>query len=60
MTEALNENDKSELERRRMAEAVAKSVEETLKKRYTWLAIVVSFLLGVYVFRDNWTNSGKN
>jgi hypothetical protein len=46
MTESLNENDKSELERRRMAEAVTKSVEETLKKRYTWLAIVVSFLLG--------------
>lgn len=42
----LDENDKSELERRRMAEAVTRSVEETLKKRYTWLAIVVSFLLG--------------
>lgn len=46
MNEPLSEHEKSELERRRMAEAVAKSVEETLKKRYTWLAIVVSFLLG--------------
>ncbi len=46
MTEPLDENDRSELERRRMTEAVARSVEETLKKRYTWLAIVVSFLLG--------------
>lgn len=46
MNEPLSEHEKSELERRRMADAVAKSVEETLKKRYTWLAIVVSFLLG--------------
>lgn len=46
MTEPLYEDEKSELERRRMAEAVAKSVEDTLKRRYTWLAIVVSFLLG--------------
>jgi hypothetical protein len=46
MNESLYENEKSELERRRLAEAVAKSVEDTLKKRYTWLAIVVSFLLG--------------
>lgn len=46
MNEPLYEDEKSELERRRMAEAVAKSVEDALKKRYTWLAIVVSFLLG--------------
>jgi hypothetical protein len=46
MKEPLYEDEKSELERRRMAEAVSKSVEEALKRRYTWLAIVVSFLFG--------------
>lgn len=46
MGDNFTENDKRELEHRRIAEKVTKSVEETLKKRYTWLAIVVSFVLG--------------
>jgi septal ring factor EnvC (AmiA/AmiB activator) len=46
MPDKFTEEDKRELEHRRIAEKVTKSVEETLKKRYTWLAIVMSFVLG--------------
>ena len=46
MPNNLSENDKTELERRRLIENVTNSVESTLRKRYTWLAIIVSFLIG--------------
>ena len=46
MSNNFSENDKIELERRRLIENVSESVESTLRKRYTWLAIIVSFLIG--------------
>ena len=46
MNNQFTEEDKAELQRRRLVDEVSKSVEETLKRRYTWLAIVVSFILG--------------
>jgi hypothetical protein len=46
MNDDMSKTDIIELERRRLVEAVTESVEQTLRKRYTWLAIVVSFLIG--------------
>lgn len=46
MNENLSSDDAYELERRRLVEEVTESVEKTLKKRYTWLAILISFLIG--------------
>lgn len=42
----LSHEDRLELERRRLAEAVTESVEGVLRKRYTWLAIITSFVIG--------------
>ena len=42
----LSKEDLLELERRRLVESVTASVEETLRKRYTWLAIIISFMIG--------------
>lgn len=46
MNNNLSPDDERELERRRLIEEVTESVESTLKKRYTWLAIFISFLIG--------------
>jgi len=46
MNTNLSSDDEYELERRRLVEEVTESVEVTLKKRYTWLAIIISFLIG--------------
>lgn len=46
MADQINNNEKLELERRRLTESVTQAVEQTLRWRYTWLAIVVSFLIG--------------
>lgn len=47
MKDGISKNeDMLELERRRLAEQVTESVEKNLTKRYTWLAIIVSFLIG--------------
>ncbi len=42
----LSPEDRLELERRRLTEAVTESVEGVLRKRYTWLAIITSFVIG--------------
>ena len=46
MQNNMSEKDYFELERRRLIENVTESVESALRKRYTWLAIIVSFLIG--------------
>jgi uncharacterized phage infection (PIP) family protein YhgE len=46
MDDELSKDDMLELQRRRMAEQVQEDVEKTLRKRYSWLAIIVSFLIG--------------
>lgn len=46
MNNNLSADDERELERRRLVEEVTESIERTLKKRYTWLAIIMSFLIG--------------
>lgn len=42
----MSKDDYFELERRRLIESVTDSIEHTLRRRYTWLAIVISFLIG--------------
>lgn len=42
----LSDDDSRELERRRLVESVSESVEKTLRKRYTWLAVIMSFMIG--------------
>lgn len=62
MSSHLTEKDQEELQRRRLSEDVYKSVEETLKRRYTWLAIVISFVLGggVVLATNQLTKSATN
>lgn len=57
MDRNLPTDDEFELTRRRLVEEVTESVETTLKKRYTWLAVLVSFLIGggVVAITDNFT-----
>lgn len=43
MNDELSEEDKLELERRRSAELVTEAVEAALKRRYTWVGIIVAF-----------------
>ena len=42
MNDELSENEKVELERRRSAELVTDMVESALKRRYTWIGIIVA------------------
>lgn len=62
MNSQLSEEDQIELQRRRLTDDVYKSVEETLKRRYTWLAIVISFVLGggVVLATNQLTKSATN
>lgn len=61
MAEGMSNEDKLELERRRMTDEVTESVEKSLRKRYTWLAIIVSFMIGggVATIIDNLTASAQ-
>lgn len=43
MNDKLTEEDRQELERRRSAEMVTEAVEAALKRRYTWVGIIVAF-----------------
>lgn len=45
MTE-LEEEDRTELFSRRIAEDVSKSVEASLRKRYSWIGMITAFILG--------------
>ena len=42
MGDELTKDDAHELQCRRMADQIREEVEKTLKKRYTWLALIVS------------------
>ncbi len=42
----ISKEDILELEKRRLIDSVTESVEKTLRKRYTWLAIIISFMIG--------------
>jgi hypothetical protein len=46
MGKEISDDDYLELQRRRLIDSVTESVESVLRKRYTWLAVIVSFLIG--------------
>jgi len=58
----MDESDRAELERRRLTDELTHSIELTLTRRYTWLAIITGFLLsgGVYIIVDQLTQSSRD